>query len=155
MYDILVYAHSWLRWAVVIFGVMALLRSWQGWQQGRIVEAADKRINLIFIASLHLQLLLGILLYFVYSPFGYQAVSSMGMSAVMKNAAFRFWSMEHWFIMLSGVVVAQIGSIKAKKQTDATAQHRVAFKWFAAAMLLLLVGVLMVVTSGHREWVKF
>ncbi len=134
MYSILLLIHSWLRWAVVIAAAIALFRSFTGWQKQLAFTDSDKKMNAIFMGFLHLQLLLGLTLFFV-SPVVTGALQNMG--AAMKNSDARFWSVEHTTGMLAGIVTAQIGSIKAKKQGS----HKTAFIWFAIAIALILISI--------------
>jgi hypothetical protein len=134
MYSILLLIHSWLRWAVLIAAAIALFRSFTGWQKQLAFTDSDKRMNAIFMGLLHLQLVLGLTLFFV-SPIITGALQNMG--AAMKDKTTRFWSVEHTTGMLAGIVIAQIGSIKAKKEGS----HKTAFIWFAIAVLLILISI--------------
>ncbi|MEN9609612.1 MAG: hypothetical protein RLZZ628_426 [Bacteroidota bacterium] len=134
MYSILLLIHSWLRWAVLIAAAIALFRSFTGWQKQLAFTDSDKRMNAIFMGFLHLQLVLGLILYFV-SPITAAAMQNFG--AAMKDKNLRFWGVEHQTGIILGIVVAQIGSIKAKKQGS----HQTAFIWFAIAILLILISI--------------
>ncbi|MEO0043546.1 MAG: hypothetical protein RL329_2994 [Bacteroidota bacterium] len=134
MYSILLLIHSWLRWAVLIAAAIALFRSFTGWQKKLPFTDADKRMNAIFMGFLHLQLVLGLILYFV-SPLTAGFMQNMG--TAMKDKNLRFWGLEHQTGIIIGIVVAQIGSIKAKKQGS----HKTAFIWFAIAIGLILMSI--------------
>jgi hypothetical protein len=62
---------------------------------GRPWTPADARSSRIFVTVLDVQMLLGLLLYFVLSPFTRQAMGDM--AAAMKVAALRFFLVEHLF----------------------------------------------------------
>ncbi len=136
MYNILLISHSWLRWVVLITAVLAIYRNYEGFSSGRKWTATDKKFNAFFIGSLHLQLVIGLILYSGVSPM--MAAIFTDMKAAMKNRELRFWSVEHMTGMIIGVLIAQIGSILAKKQVSDAGKFRTAFFWFLAAIVLIL-----------------
>ena len=137
MYNFLLLSHSWLRWAVLILAVLAIYRNYEGFSSGRKWTATDKKFNAFFIGSLHLQLVIGLILYSGVSPM--MAAILTDMKGAMKDRELRFWGVEHMTGMIIGVSIAQIGSIKAKKQASDAGKFRTAFFWFFAAILLILV----------------
>ena len=137
MYNFLLLSHSWLRWVVLILAVLAIYRNYEGFSSGRKWTATDKKFNAFFIGSLHLQLVIGLILYSGVSPM--MAAIFTDMKTAMKDKELRFWSVEHITGMIIGVIIAQIGSIKAKKQSSDAGKFRTAFFWFLAAILLILV----------------
>jgi hypothetical protein len=137
MYEFLLILHSWLRWAVLGTGIYALYLYYTGWQAQRKYTVADKRIGTFFIASLHTQLVIGLLLYFVYSPVIKSALSNM--KVAMGNSESRFYAVEHLTMMIIGIVIAQIGSIKARKKSSDTSRFKTAFVWFAVALFIIIL----------------
>jgi hypothetical protein len=137
MYNILLLSHSWLRWVVLILAVWAIYRNYEGFSTGRKWTATDKKFNTFFIGSMHLQLVIGLILYSGVSPMMQGILADMGGS--MKNRELRFWGVEHITLMIIAVIVAQIGSIKAKKQPSDAGKFRTAFFWFLAAIILVLI----------------
>jgi hypothetical protein len=57
----------------------------------------------------------------------------------MKNSELRFWSVEHMMGMIIGIAIAQIGSIKAKKQATDPLKYKTAFVWFTVALIFILL----------------
>ncbi len=138
MYQTVLLLHSWTRWLVVIFGLIALFRAFGGWQGRRAWVGADNGMGAAFVGSMHLQLLLGLILYLGLSPFGLKAFETAG-GAVMKDPVGRFWGVEHLAGMLLAVVAAQVGRSLSKKATDSVLKHKKAFIWFTVALLLVLL----------------
>ena len=136
MYNFLLLSHSWLRWVVLILAILAIYRNYEGFSSGRKWTATDKKFNAFFIGSLHLQLVIGLILYSGVSPM--MATIFTDMKAAMKNRELRFWGVEHITGMIIGIIIAQIGSIKAQKQPSDAGKFRTAFFWFLAAILLIL-----------------
>jgi hypothetical protein len=137
MYNFLLLSHSWLRWVVLILAVLAIYRNYEGFSTGRKWTTTDKKFNTFFIGSMHLQLVIGLILYSGVSPMMAGIFADMG--SAMKNKELRFWGVEHMAGMILAVLVAQIGSIKAKKQPSDAGKFRTAFFWFLAAIILVLV----------------
>ncbi len=136
MYEILLLLHSWLRWLVLGAGLYAIYNNYSGWQAQRKFTESDKRINTIFIASLHTQLVLGLILYFI-SPMMDVILADMGAS--MKDKTSRFWAVEHFTGMVLGIIIAQVGSIKSKKQSSDTSKFKTAFVYFLIGLLIILL----------------
>ena len=136
MYNFLLISHSWLRWVVLITAVLAIYRNYEGFSSGRKWTATDKKFNAFFIGSLHLQLVIGLILYSGVSPMMVAIFTDM--KAAMKDRELRFWGVEHMTGMIIGVLIAQIGSIKAQKQVSDAGKFRTAFFWFLAAIVLIL-----------------
>lgn len=113
-YELFKNTHSWLRWIVLILAVVVIFLSFTGWFGNRKYSKLDNALGGAFIGTLHLQLLIGLLLYFVFSPLGVAAFQN-GVGAVMKNGALRYWAVEHITTMILAVIVAQIGRTRSKK----------------------------------------
>ena len=148
MYNFLLITHSWLRWVVFVFAVYAIYKNYEGFTSGRKWAASDKKINTIFMSSLHLQLLIGLVLYFGFSPIVQTFFADVKGS--MKISELRFFGMEHFVGMIVGIIVAQIGSIRAKKQISDAGKFRTAFFWFLAATLIILLMIPFGIWNAER-----
>ena len=56
--------HNILRWAVLLFGLWTLLNALTGVLSKRSYTGTDNKVNLFFMISCDIQLLLGLILYF-------------------------------------------------------------------------------------------
>lgn len=137
MHPALLHTHNLLRWVVLLLGVLALVRAYQG-MSGDRPYAAARRIGVFFTASLHVQLILGLALFMV-SPFIRAAMSDM--RTTMADAPTRFFVAEHPTIMVAAVVLMTIGGIVAKNAANDAARHRKALVFIGITMLLLLWGI--------------
>ncbi|MEQ1573987.1 MAG: hypothetical protein ABL993_07045, partial [Vicinamibacterales bacterium] len=63
MYQVAIVAHSWVRWLVLIAGLVALARAISGMQGRRPWTSADDRGTFLFAIGLDVQTLLGLLIY--------------------------------------------------------------------------------------------
>jgi hypothetical protein len=130
VYATLLAVHSVLRWAVLVGGVLALVRAWRGDGTGRA--------GTIFVGLLDLQVLLGIVMYVTVSAFTKAALADMG--SAMKDHTLRFWAVEHPTAMLVGLVLVHVGRVVERRAgADATKKRR--------ATILLTLGLVAIVVG--------
>ena len=139
MYTFVLAVHSWLRWAVLIAGLAAVILAIAGALKRRAWTGADERIGRLFTISLDLQILIGLVLYFLLSPITRAALSDFG--SVMGSSGLRFWAVEHAFGVLVAVAFAHAGRGRSKKLTDPVARHRAVAIFYGLALLALLISI--------------
>lgn len=137
IYSAALFAHSWLRWAVIIAGLVALVRALLGATRKSPWTPADDRAGFWFLMTLDAQVAIGLVLYFL-SPVTSQALQDFG--AAMKDSVMRFWAVEHLFGMLIGIALAHIGRARARK-ADVLRRHRVAAIFFGLALLVIFASI--------------
>jgi hypothetical protein len=138
MYSATLIVHSWLRWAVIIAGLLATVRALLGGSRRSAWTPADDRAGFWFVMALDLQLLVGLVLYGFLSPYATQAFRDFG--GAMKDPVLRFWAVEHAFGMLIGVALAHVGRVRARR-TDSLRRHRVAAIFYGLALLAILISI--------------
>jgi len=138
LYTALLAIHSYLRWLVVLAGLMAIVRAVSGAAGRKSWTPADDRAGFWFVTAVDAQFLLGILLYAFLSPFTYQAFGDFG--AAMKNSVLRFWAVEHILGMVIGVALVHLGRIRTRK-TDSLRRHKVAAIFFGLALAVMLASI--------------
>lgn len=129
-YHILDRAHSGLRWVVLALLLWAVAAAFQAWQNKRSAGKAP----LYAMSAVHLQLLLGVILYFISPYVRFE-------SGVMKDTLLRFYTVEHISMMLLAVVLVTVGYVRAKRQGDAAAGSRRIFWFYLASLLLILAAI--------------
>lgn len=134
MYTGLLHTHSTLRYIVLILLVVVVIQSLIGLLNKRPYSALDNRMSLFLFISTHVQLLVGIILYFV-SPF----VQFSG--AAMKDSSTRYWLVEHNTAMIIAIVLITLARSTAKKMSDPQAKHRRMFIFNAIALAIILVTI--------------
>lgn len=107
MYEFLKHTHSILRYVVLLGGLVTILALI------RHAYNTAKPFSTIFLAATHLQVVIGLILYFAVGPW-MEAIKQMG-SEIMKNAYYRFFIVEHISMMLIAAVLITIGNSKLKK----------------------------------------
>jgi hypothetical protein len=110
-----------------------------GWLGKKSYETGDNRLAVLFIITTHLQLTIGLILYFFLSPKVQIALQNMGKA--MKNPELRAWSVEHITLMVLAVVVAQLGRSFSKKQPNPSQKHRTLAIYTLIALILMLAGI--------------
>ena len=131
--------HSVLRWLVLLAGIFLVIKSIIGMTGNSTYGKLDNIVSASFVGTLHLQLLIGLVLYFFLSPITESALANFG--AAMKNAELRFWAVEHITLMILGIVIAQIGRTKSKKQSEDKKKFKLQAIFYGIAMVLILAGI--------------
>ena len=143
MYRLVLTLHSWNRWAVLLAFGLALGYAYRGWLGGRPFRPADRRLGAVLTGLLHLQLLLGLTLYFGLSPWTRRPGPA--------DATTHFWSVTHISLMLTAIVVAQVGQSIARRAATDRARHRWAALSFSVALGLILLGI----PFASRPWFRW
>jgi hypothetical protein len=86
--------------------------------------------------SLHTQLLIGLALYFFFSPITLAALADFG--AAMKNPEMRLVAVEHVSMNIIAIVLATINNAKNKKAIADAAKHKNALIFTIVALVLIL-----------------
>lgn len=134
MYNMLTHAHSGLRWVVLVLLLVAIGNAFMKWQGNKEFQGGDKKIGLFAMVFTHIQFLIGLVLYFI-SPRVIFAAESM------KNAAARFFLVEHLSIMLLAIAVITIGYSRAKRTEDDSKKFKTTFIFFLIGLILILAGI--------------
>ena len=132
MYEFLLKSHSGLRYLVLLVAIIVVVKSIIGWFGNNSYTKFDKIIAPAYVGLMHLQLLLGILLYLVFSPF---------IRFQMSEPLYRYWSVEHISLMVLAVVAAQVGRTISKKSNDAQVKFRFQTIFFGISILLVFVAL--------------
>ncbi|MFY0685602.1 MAG: hypothetical protein JXQ90_00480 [Cyclobacteriaceae bacterium] len=138
-YTFFLHLHSGLRWLILLIAVAAIVKSIIGVTQDKPFGKLDNILGASFAGTMHLQLLVGLVLYIFLSPITKAAFKDFG--AAMKNSDLREYAVEHIFIMILVAVLATIGRSKAKKSTEDARKFRMQLIFFGAALVLMLISI--------------
>lgn len=136
MYNTVKLLHSYWAYLVLIVLVIAVINAILKSVSGKEYQAKDFRISLFTLIVSHIQLLIGVLLYFV-SP-RLDLFSELGMGGVMKDAVHRLYLVEHPFINILAVVLITIGYSKHKKKLTSKAKLKLIAIFYTIALVLFL-----------------
>ncbi len=139
MQHVMLLAHSWLRWALLILLLVALVQAYRGWMGNQSWTDGHKRLNLFTMIAVDIQLLLGLVLYMWPGSWGKMLLSQT--KVVMKSRLMRFWAVEHIFMMVIAIVLIHIGFAKAKKIREDVKKHKTVALFFTFALLLILASI--------------
>ena len=130
MYQALLHAHSGLRWVALILLIAAIFTAISAKRKGEYT-AKHKKLNLFAMVFLHIQILIGVLLYFQ---------SGKGFASKDPDQI-RFYVMEHLTMMLIAVVLVTIGRKKAEKALAPIVKHQKIIVFYSIALLLILASI--------------
>ncbi len=136
----ILHLHNIMRWVVILFVLINLVKSASGMSGNKSFTAGDKRNALFMMISVDIQLLLGLFLYFMGS-WGIKNIQNQGMGNVMKDAVSRFFAVEHTLGMLAGLVLIHLGYAAVKKNIADTAKFKKLFWFTLFAAILMLISV--------------
>ena len=131
MYNGMLHAHAGLRWLVLLFLVLAIVKSFAGIIGKKEFKKSDNLIALLLLSFTHTQLIIGVVLYFI-SP------KVIAIGEAMKESATRFWAMEHGLTMLIAIALITIGRVKSKKSTTDALKHKKGVIFYVIALLLII-----------------
>ncbi len=139
MHAFILAVHNVLRWIVLILLILALVRALSGWFGKREWTSSDRKVGVFYSVSLDVELLLGLILYFVLSPITKSAFSNFG--AALENPGLRFFVFEHFLMMILAVVFAHVGVATAKRADESILKHRRTAIWFGLSLIAILLGM--------------
>jgi len=136
MYQTVYFIHTWWAYLVVLVLLVATINSLIGFFSKKEYGNNDFRISLFALIVTHLQLLIGLVLYFV-APY-FQAFSEVGMGGVMKDSTLRLYLVEHPLMMLIAVILITAGYSKHKKKLTSNAKFKTLAIFYTLATLFVL-----------------
>lgn len=138
MYSVLLSIHSLMRWLVLISLVFAVYRAYSGWRLNKSYSAMDDRTRHITATIAHIQLILGVWLYFVSPVVGY-FLKNFGEAVHMREI--RFFGMEHITMMAVAITLLTIGSVKVKRLDSNQKKFKTMFIWYSIALLIIFLSI--------------
>jgi len=136
-YELALQIHSIGRLALALAAVLLLVFGLQGMSGNRDWGVGSKALLLFTMILADLQLLMGLGLYFAWSPTASAARADFG--AAMKDPTARYWAVEHAAAMLLAVVCVHLAKIFVKRADgNDGSQHRQVALWFAIVVALIL-----------------
>lgn len=135
MYQTVQTLHSY--WAYVVLTILAIatINALFKFFNKNEYYSRDLRISLFALIVSHIQLLLGLIVYFV-SPFGLKNISNNGMSGLDANM--RLLAVEHPFVGILAIVLITIGFSRHKKKITAKMKFKILSIFYTIALVLVL-----------------
>lgn len=126
--------HSANRYAILVLLLIVIFTSYKKWKSKQEYTNQDDKLNLITFILTHIQLLGGLILYFMGSKVIFN-------ENTMSDRVLRFFAVEHLFGMLIAIALITIVRIKLKKISDPTAKHKKTFVFYLIALLIILISI--------------
>ena len=139
VYGWVLFAHSYLRWFILVAMLLLLVRAFVGAARGSRWNEADERLHVINLSLLDLQFTLGLLLYAFLSPWVRTFFADVG--AAMKDSVLRFYGVEHILTMLLAVALMHISRARSKRSTHPKQRYRRVAVSTLIALVLILVSI--------------
>lgn len=125
--------HSFSAYLTFAFLIIAIVMAIYSIRKNLTFSKNNKTIAILALVGTHLQMVFGLVLYFV-SPLGISNFSG----EMMKNSTSRLYGLEHPMMMLIAIILITIGYSKSKKATE----DRLKFKNIAIYFSIGLVFIL-------------
>ena len=136
MYETIQFIHSYWAYLVVFVLLATSINAIVGLVSNKEYGATNFRLALFTLIVSHIQLLIGLLLYFI-APY-FKMFGEMGMGGVMKDANLRLYNVEHPLIMIIAIVLITIGYSKHKKKLTSKPKFKVLAIFYTLALILVL-----------------
>ena len=134
--EILQNIHSYLAYVVLAILIVAMVNAIIGLMGNRMFTLEkDYRISLFALILSHIQLVLGLALYFV-SANGLNAVQELGMGGM--NSAARLLAVEHPLINIIAIVLITIGWSRHKKFMEGAKKFKSIAIFYGLGLVLIL-----------------
>ena len=131
MYHFIQKFHSGWAYLALLLLVFAVVNSFMGMSSKRQFTAKDRKIALFGLIATHIQLVVGLILYFI-SPLGSAVFGQM------KDAALRLTSLEHPLTNIIAIVLITIGWSKHKKGETNSAKFKSITVFYGIGLALIL-----------------
>jgi hypothetical protein len=129
MYTGLVHMHSGLRWIALVLLIAAVFIALSRWQGRNGYTDGNRKLYLFTLISIHLQLVIGLILYFISPKVNFSMIS---------DKLYRFYTVEHLTGMLIAIVLITIGYSRSKRASDPTTKQRLIAIFYGLGLLLIL-----------------
>ncbi|MDP5157466.1 MAG: hypothetical protein NWQ07_02665 [Flaviramulus sp.] len=136
MYETVKTLHSYWAYLVLLVLIIATVNAIVKTLGDNEYEASDFRKSLFTLIVSHIQLLIGLALYFV-SP-RLQIFSELGMGDIMKDSVNRLYLVEHPLINIVAVALITIGYSKHKKKRISKPKLKTIAIFYSIALVLFL-----------------
>ena len=130
--------HSYWAFFVIFILVAAIFNAFIGRYTGKEFSTKDLRISLFGLIFSHIQLLIGLILYFV-SPW-FDQWSEIGIG-VMKDTQTRLYLVEHPLINILAIFLITMGWSMHKRQSESSKKFLRIILFYSLGLLLLLSGI--------------
>jgi hypothetical protein len=123
--------HSGWAYIALLLLVVAVVAAFAGKLSKKEFTAKDRKIALFALIAIHIQLLIGLIVYFV-SPLGFASLGQM------SDKALRLTSLEHPVINIIAITLITVGWSKHKKLTTSASKFKTFSIFYGLGLVLIL-----------------
>jgi len=129
----LVHAHSGLRYIALALLLVAIVNALISLKSGKYLKK-DKMINLFAMIILHIQLLIGLVLYFTSEKVQF-------IEGIMADKSLRFFDIEHPIMMILAIILITLGRKKAENNPSVDMKHKLIVRYYALGLILIFIAI--------------
>lgn len=138
--EIVQFIHSKWAYLVLVVLIIATVNALIKFFGNKEFDPKDFRIALFTLITMHIQLLIGIVLFFMKDYFG--TIKEVGgMGEVMKIPALRNLIVEHPLTMIIAIALVTIGYSKHKKKLTSKPKFKMLAIFYTIALVLVLAKI--------------
>ncbi|WP_375582512.1 hypothetical protein [Cyclobacterium xiamenense] len=125
--------HSFLAYIVLAGLLFSIFAALFGALGNKAFSEKDRKFGLVGMILAHVQLLIGIVLYFL-SPLGFANLSGEAMGDSMS----RLYALEHPLINILAVALITVGYSRAKRLSESKSKFRSIYLFYGIGFILIL-----------------
>lgn len=129
--------HSSFRYLVLLFIVLAVVDAIMGLSSGKSYKKSSKLFALFGLITSHIQLVVGLTLYFLGGTMFKGIGAAISDGGFMKETITRFYAVEHITMMIIAIVLVTIGYSKAKRIESSKKKYRTILIFYGIALVLI------------------
>lgn len=134
--EILQNLHSYLAYIVLAVLIIAFVNALRGWTgKSDFTMQKDLRISLFALILSHIQLVVGLIVYFV-SANGFKAIQALGMGGL--NAPARLLALEHPVTNILAIAFITIGWSRHKRFMESSKKFKSIAIFYGIGLLLIM-----------------
>ena len=138
-YQFILLVHSYLRYLFILIFLIVLWNTAGGFINKKAWSKINEKFSVWMIRIWNIEFVLGLLLYFSFSPLTRYAFSNF--NEVMKDEQMRQFTIEHPVIMLIATAFLHIGWARSRKATVDSKRYKQWLIFIILSFALVVVGI--------------
>tara|TARA_R110000850_G_scaffold277058_1_gene421849 strand:- start:77780 stop:78241 length:462 start_codon:yes stop_codon:yes gene_type:complete len=132
--------HGYWAYLVLLILLLASFNAIVKYFSNQPFGAKDFRVSLFGLIVTHIQVLVGLLLYFAHPTLGFGSFRNPDLTTadIMGSSELRLYAVEHPLIMIIAVILITIGYSKHKKQLTSKGKFKMLAIFYTIAFILIL-----------------
>ena len=141
MYSIILIAHIIISIILTIVAFYIVVRSFIGWIKGLFFSNfLDFYIPVFAVVLLYLELVLGLLLYYMHMSKLEGFISQTNANDYFSS---RFWAIEHTILMIFAIIFGHLALVYSKNLANNIAKYKMNLLYFGLSFILILISLTM------------